>query len=152
MIKIRAHHLLCIPRFYNGGYNKIFAENMKEVCLQIRKNPNTRIKIIIGKPDSLCDKCPHLFSNKCIQSEKIGKWVVTQDKKIIKYLRIKSNSIHKAKDIFSLSIDNVNSQNIKEICKGCIFLDNCINVKVNKSFQKDLNRKQNELKNKKNTI
>ncbi len=141
MIKIRAHHLLCIPRFYSGGYNKKFADNMKEVCLQIRKNPDTKIKVISGKPDDLCEKCPYLSKNKCIRSEKIGKWVVTQDKKIIKYLKIKPNSVHKAKDIFNLSMDNITSQNIKEICKGCIFLKNCIKVDINKSFQKDLNKK-----------
>ena len=43
MIKIRGHHLLCIPRFYSGGYNKEFAENMKYICMQIRKNPDVKI-------------------------------------------------------------------------------------------------------------
>ena len=38
-IKIRGHHISCIPRFYHGGYDKTFAKNMKEICMQIRKNP-----------------------------------------------------------------------------------------------------------------
>ncbi len=140
MIKIRAHHLLCIPRFYSGGYDKKFAENMKKICLQIRKNPNTKIKIIIGKSDNLCNKCPHLYNNKCVQSEKIGRWVVAQDKKICKILGIKLNSVHQARDIFNSSIDKINENNIKNICKDCIFLKNCMKVNVNKSFQKDLNK------------
>ncbi len=141
MKKIRAHHLLCIPRFYSGGYNKKFADNMKEVCLQIRKNPNQEVKIIVGEPDDLCDKCPYLSNNKCIQSKTIGKWVIAQDKKIIKYLKIKPNNVYPARDIFNLSIDKINERNIDKVCRGCIFLDNCIEVGVNKSFQKDLNRK-----------
>ena len=141
MIKIRAHHLLCIPRFYHGGYNKEFANNMKRICLTIRKHPNTKIKIISGKPDDLCKNCPYLYKNNCIQSDTIGKWVIMQDKKVAKYLKLKPNSIHKAKDIFNLSINEINSENIKNICKGCIFLENCIKVGINKSFGKDLNKK-----------
>ncbi len=142
MIELRAHHLLCIPRFYSGGYDKIFADNMKKVCLQIRKNPNTKIKVILGKPDHLCKKCPHLSKNKCVQSEKIGKWVGTQDKKVAKYLNIEENSIYNAKDIFNSSINKLNNNNIKNICKDCIFLENCIEVGINNSFKKDLNKEK----------
>jgi len=141
MIKIRAHHLLCIPRFYHSGYNKKFADNMKKICMQIRKKPNTKIKIIIGESDDLCKKCPYLYNKGCVQSLKISKWVITQDKKVLKYLKLKENSIHKAKEIFNLSIQKVNPKTIRKVCKNCIFLDNCIKVGINKSFQKDLNKK-----------
>ena len=139
-IKIRGHHLLCIPRFYSGGYDKKFAENMKEICLEIRKNPNTKIKLVMGKPDNLCIKCPNLDNKKCILSPEISKWVIMEDKKVIKYLKLKENSIYKAKDIFNLSMEKVNPHTIKEICRKCIWLDNCLKVGINKSFRKDLNK------------
>jgi len=141
MKKIRAHHLLCIPRFYSGGYNNEFAQNMKKICLQIRKNPNRKLKVVIGKSDDICNKCPYLSNGNCIQSEKIGKWVISQDKKVAKHLKLKQNSAHKAKEIFNLAMDKVNPKNIREICKNCVFLKNCIKVGVNKSFKKDLNKK-----------
>ncbi len=141
MRKIRAHHLLCIPRFYSGGYDKMFAENMKKICLEIRKNPDIKIKIVVGKPDDLCAKCPYWDGEQCIQSKKIGKWVVYQDKKVLKYLKLKENSLHKAKDVFNLSIDKVNPKTIKVICNNCIWLNNCLKVGINKSFQKNLNKK-----------
>src|SRR3989339_147902 len=109
LIKIRAHHLLCIPRFYHGGYDKEFAKNMKNVVQDIRKNPNQEIKIVVGKDDILCDSCPYWYKNECVQSKQIGRWVVSQDKKIAKYLNLKSNSIHKAKDIFNISMNSINS-------------------------------------------
>ncbi len=140
MIKLRTHHLLCLPRFYSGGYNKLFANNMKKICMQIRKNPETKIKVIIAKPDNLCDKCPHLHHKKCVQFPEMEKWVVAEDKKIAKYLKIKKNSIHKAKDIFNLSMENINPKTIKAICHKCPWLDNCLKVGINKSFQKDLNK------------
>jgi len=141
-IKIRAHHLLCIPRFYRGGYDEKFANNMKDVVQSIRKNPNQKVKIAIGKNDDLCNSCPYWYKDKCVQSKKIGKWVVSQDKKVAKYLNLKPNSIHKAKDVFNLSMDKVNPKTIKSVCKDCIFLENCIKVGINNSFKKDLNKEK----------
>ena len=141
MIKIRTHHLACIPRFYSGGYDKKFADNMKEICLEIRKNPNTKIKVLVGKLDDLCQKCPYNWKNKCVQSKKIGKWVISQDKKVLKILKLKNNSVHKARDVFNLSMEEINPKTIKRVCKECIFLENCIKVGINNSFMKDLNKK-----------
>ncbi len=140
LIEIRAHHLLCIPRFYHGGYDKNFAENMKAVCQYTRKNPLYKVKIIIAKPDVLCKKCPHLFEGRCVQSEKIGKWVDSQDVKVAEYLNLKPNSVHIAREVFNLSMEKVNEKTIKFVCEGCIFLENCIKVGINKSFKKDLKK------------
>ena len=139
-IEIRAHHLLCIPRFYSGGYDEEFANNMKEICLYIRKHPAVKIKVIVADLDELCKKCPHKYQDRCFQSEKIGKWVVSQDKKVANFLNIKPNSIHEAKEIFNLSLEKVNENTIKSICEGCIFLSNCVKVGINNSFKKDLNK------------
>lgn len=140
MIEVRTHHLLCIPRFYSGGYNKKFADNMKNVCWTIRENPNTKIKLLVAKPDALCKKCPHWGGDKCIQSPEITKMVVAKDKEVIKYLKLKPNSIHKAKDLFNLSMEKVNDKNMRKVCKGCIFLEDCAHVGINKTFKKKLNK------------
>ena len=139
-IGIRAHQLACIPRFYHGGYDKQFADNMKNICATIRNNPNVKIKILVGKLDALCMKCSHRYKDKCIQTEKIGKWVVAQDKIVAKHLNIEANSIQRAKDVFNLSMDKINKETIESVCKDCIFLENCIKVGINNSFRKDLNK------------
>jgi len=140
LIEIRAHHLVCIPRFYNGGYSEDFAQNMKEICLHIRENPEVKIKVIVGEMDHLCDKCPHKFEEGCVQSKEIGKWVISQDEKVANFLNIELNSIHKAKDIFNLSLTKIHEDTIKSVCEGCIFHFNCMKVGVNNSFRKDLNK------------
>ena len=139
MLKIRAHHLLCIPRYYSGGYDKRFAKNMKKICLFIRRNPSTNIKITT-KCDVLCAKCLHRKGNICIQTPKMQKWVLSHDKKILNYLKLKENSICLAKDVFNISIQEVNDKTIKFVCKSCIFLDNCVKVGINNSFRKELNK------------
>ena len=139
-IEIRAHHLACIPRFYHGGYDKRFADNMKRVCTTIRKNPEVKIKVIIGKLDALCMECPHRYRDGCIQSSKIGKWVLKQDRKTAKHLGIESNSVRKARDVFNLSMEKINNETIGSVCRNCIFLENCIKVGINNSFRMDLSR------------
>lgn len=139
-IEVRAHHLACIPRFYHGGYDKQFAENMKNICATIRNNPNVKIKVLLGKLDALCMKCPHRYKDKCIQTERIGKWVVAQDKIVAEHLNLKPNSIQTAKDVFNLSMNKINKKTIESVCKDCIFLDNCTKVGINNSFRKDLNK------------
>jgi len=140
IIQIRPHHLLCIPRFYGGGYSKEFGENLKKICFDIRKNPNLKIRVL-KKCDDLCEKCPYKKDNICKKTPKLNHWILRQDDKVLKKLKLKDNSIHKARDIFNLSIDSVTSQNIKDICKGCVFLKNCIKVGINNSFKKDLNKR-----------
>jgi hypothetical protein len=141
MIKIRAHHLLCIPRFYGGGYDRAFGKNMRSICMKIRRNPRVRIRAVAGEPDDLCARCPHRHERGCVQSEEIGRWVVSQDEKVANYLGLKPGSVHAAKDVLNLSMDKVNGKTIRSVCKGCIFLDNCVRVGINSSFRKDLNRK-----------
>ena len=93
---------------------------------------------LVSELDHLCEKCPHKFEERCVQSKKIGNWVVSQDKKVANFLNIKPNSIHKAKDIFNLSLEKVNENTIKFVCKGCVFHSHCIEVGINNSFKKDL--------------
>ncbi len=138
MLKIRAHHLLCIPRYYSGGYNKKFADNMKKICLLIRKNLDIKIKII-RKCDDLCAKCPNRKGNICVQTPTMQKWVLGHDKKILNYLKLKENLIYKAKDIFNLSMNKIDLD-IAKICNTCIFVKNCFKVGINNSFRQDLNK------------
>ncbi len=139
-IKIRAHHLACIPRFYHGGYDDKFAKNMKEICLNIRKNPSQNIQVIIGELDDLCLQCPHKLENGCKQSKKIGKWVIEQDKKTANYLELKHNQIFTSREIFNLSMEKINQETIGKVCTGCIFLTNCKKVGINNTFKKNLNK------------
>ncbi|MBD3303643.1 DUF1284 domain-containing protein [Candidatus Woesearchaeota archaeon] len=140
-MEIRAHHLLCIPRFYGGGYTTEFGLNLKKICMQIRQHPNTSVKVI-RECDTICEKCPYKRDGVCKKTPKLNKWILRQDDAVFNKLKIKPNSVHKAKDIFNHSMNTINSDNLSEICKGCVFLRNCIKVGVNNSFRKNLNSKK----------
>ena len=113
---------------------------MKSVCMGIRKDPCSKIMVVVGQPDDLCLKCPYLDGRDCVQSDEIGRWVKSQDEKVLKYLGLKKGSVHQARDVFNRSFERINSDTIESVCSGCIFLDNCVKVGVNKSFYNDLNK------------
>ena len=46
--------------------------------------------MLVAEPDDLCLKCPYLDKGECVQSEEIGQWVKSQDKKVISYLNLKN--------------------------------------------------------------
>lgn len=139
MKTIRAHHLLCIPRFYRGGYNKKFSKSFKEFCFDIRNNPNKKINLV-KKSDDICKVCPHKKESICNKKPDINYWVNFQDKKVLEKLKLKENSTYKARDLFNLSINNITSKDLKEVCKGCEFLNSCLKYGINNSFKKDLNK------------
>jgi len=142
MLKIRAHHLLCIPRYYSGGYDKTFAKMHKKVCRAIRKNPEQKIKIL-RKVDDLCAKCPHRKGQICIMDSGSQENVMAHDTRVIKRLKIKENSIHKAKEIFNLSMSKI--PNVRIMCDDCdMYYNSCTGGRnhtgINNSFKEDLNK------------
>lgn len=141
IMKLRAHHLLCIPRFKGGGYSKEFCRHLRNICQLIRDNPNSKI-VVLKDCDIVCVKCPHFDkkNNICIKRPGINKHILIHDQKVLDGLKIKKDSFHKIKDVFNLSVKEIDSRKIRKICKGCEYLGYCIRYGVNKSFLKDINR------------
>lgn len=135
MIKLRAHHLLCIPRFKGGSYDKKSKERFFEIQEKIKKNPNLVFKII-RNVDYGCMACPHMKNKKCMKTPESNKAIKRLDLKVLKELKIKENSIHKARKIFKLSISKIKNRELNKICRNCEYLKYCLKHGFNKSFIK----------------
>lgn len=136
MIKLRAHHLVCLSRFHNEGwYNKNFEKNFKSIFKKILLNPEVKIKVL-RNCDDICLKCPHKSKDVCAKPSKykISHWVRVMDNKVMRLTKIKPNSIHTAENAFNMIIDKIKNKDLREICKGCEYLSSCLKVRVNKSF------------------
>ncbi|MBM3233989.1 DUF1284 domain-containing protein [Candidatus Pacearchaeota archaeon] len=136
MIKLRAHHLLCLSRNYatkDEWYNKKLTQHAHKIHSRLIKNPNLKIKII-KKCDDICKKCPHRKGKICKKREKINYWIKVMDNKVLRLIKIKPNTKHKASELFKLTINNITNKDLRDICRGCEFLKNCIKYRVNKSF------------------
>jgi len=141
-LNLRAHHLLCIPRYYSGGYSKVFAKQHKKICMSIRANPGLKIKIV-KKCDDLCGKCPSMKDNVCTMKNDSNKNILQRDSKVLKLLNLKENSVHIAKEIFNLSMNKIPS--VKAVCVKCDpYYKSCTTINngtgINNSFRQDLNK------------
>ena len=138
-MKIRAHHLLCIPRYYRGiVYDRRYSENLRGICEYIRNNPDSMIKLTL-KCDDICSKCPHMIADSCNKKPGINKRIINRDKQVLSMLNLEQKNAYKAKDIFNLSIEKIGEKEIAVICHTCQFIDHCLKWGVNNSFRKDIN-------------
>ena len=137
MIKLRAHHLVCLSRANcsGGWYNIKLKRRVLKILHKIKGNPNLKIKLI-KKCDDICIKCPYQNKRICEKRPKINYWIVVMDNKFLKKFKLKENSIHKAKDIFNLVLKRINNKDLKQICKGCKFLRYCLKLGLNMPFVK----------------
>lgn len=138
-MKIRAHHLLCIPRFRGGGYSKEAGRHLRSTCKSIRENPEKKIRVVM-ECDDICLKCPHFNGKICVKRKGINKIILAHDDRVLKKLGIKKNMNYEIRNIFNLSVREIGSEQLKDICKGCGFLEYCIKYGINTSFVKDINK------------
>jgi hypothetical protein len=136
-MRIRAHHLLCIPRFKGGGYDKKIRKKMFLVQKKIIKNSKLKVRLV-KKCDYICLSCPFFNKNKCRKRKNIEYWINIQENKIVKRLKIRYNQNFLAKNIFMLSINEIKNKELKNICRGCEYLKYCLKHGINKSFIKKL--------------
>jgi hypothetical protein len=139
MIQLRAHHLLCMSRFHNEGwYSKDFEKNFKSILNKIMANREVKIKIL-RDCDDVCKKCPHKGKDVCAKPSKykISHWVRVMDNKVMRLIKIKPNSNHNAGEVLSKA-GEISNKNLKNICKGCEYLANCLKIGVNKQIKERL--------------
>lgn len=68
MLKLRAHHLNCIPRFNGRGYSKEFCKNMQSIKERFLNGEEYEI---VSTADDVCCFCPNLINGVCIDDEKV---------------------------------------------------------------------------------
>ena len=125
-MKIRAHHFLCMQGFQGYGYNKAFTDNLKKIIERLKKTPGIENKIII-ECDIICSACPHNKSGLCEKNKNSGREIQNMDLKVLKKLGLKSGTIIKLKDIFSLIDEKIKTAtDAQDICGNCLWQDKCL--------------------------
>jgi hypothetical protein len=113
MYKIRGHHLFCLVGFRGMGYSKEFAENMKRIHQELRKNPKTLIHII-ECIDQICEKYPNCGKYHC-QDENI----YIRDKQILEKLGIQIGQTLTWEEIESRIQKFATPEDIDILCESC---------------------------------
>lgn len=103
-IKIRYHHLMCIPRFVGKGYSEDFCKNLRNVQKALKDNDYT----LVDHCDNICMCCPSNINGKCANEELVKK-----------YDDLVKDKLDKGQKLFP-----------KDICSDCCWYNICKDMDV----------------------
>lgn len=125
VLRIRAHHLLCMQGFQGYGYSQNFVDNMTEIINNIKSTPGLLVEII-SECDSVCLCCPHNVGGVCSKEPDSREKIKKMDMEVLRRLDINEGAKIFAKDIFGLV--NTKLKRISdaiEICGDCSWRAQC---------------------------
>ncbi len=124
LLKIRAHHILCMQGFQGLGYSKEFTRNMTLISEKIQKNPSFFIKIII-EADSICEYCPNLLDGLCNLEMDSLKLISSMDSLVLKSLKMESGSVISSVQLKNLA-SSLTPKKVEKICGDCSWRADCL--------------------------
>lgn len=115
MLLLRPHHINCIF-FYKGlGYSEDFIDGMNNTLTLLKKNPNTKIKLIINC-DDLCVNCPNKqIDDVCVTKEKVAKL----DYNTLQIYNLKENEEYTFNEIIDTVYKHFIKNKFHKICSAC---------------------------------
>ncbi|MDR0900784.1 MAG: DUF1284 domain-containing protein [Methanobrevibacter sp.] len=140
VIKLRAHHLICLQGYQGYGYDKSFKLNLENILNELEQIKDIKVKILSSN-DDLCDCCPHLKENQCYlgieesnrknpskkEIEESDNRIINMDLAILEKTSIKENKeygINKLYDIVNNTFQTI--EDIQKICGNCRWQEQCL--------------------------
>lgn len=118
MLKLRAHHGLCIQFFQGKGYNKAFVKNMTKTIHSLKKESLVQI---IDSCDVLCKCCPHNRNGECEHNNIVH----SLDLQTLNSANVLPGTICTWKEYTDKILKIITSSKRKDICKGCEWSSIC---------------------------
>lgn len=122
ILKIRAHHLLCVQGFQGYGYSDKFVEHMGKIAKYIKENPNAKIRII-DHCDNICEACKNNINDVCNNRESVD----NMDKRLLDKLKLNSEQVVTVSEVFNLVTSKFQGlKDAHEICEECSWSEKCL--------------------------
>mgnify|MGYP000951224147 CR=1 FL=1 len=122
VIKIRAHHLLCMQGFQGYGYSQGFQRNLEEIINYLESNPYSSLKLV-ADTDVICLKCPHLEDGHCDRYSYPA--IRDMDLKVLEKLDLEVGVIEPVQKLLS-QVKAWNIHDLREVCGECSWKDKCL--------------------------
>ncbi len=124
VVVLRAHHLLCLQGFVGEGYSREFIKNMYEVLERLKEE---KVKIVVGKVDDICSKCPNNVEEKCNLFQNSEEVISLMDKKVGEILELNLNNLYIFDNLIKIINENINTKlKAFSICGNCRWQNVCI--------------------------
>ena len=119
ILKLRAHHGMCLAFFEGKGYSDTFTLHMGSILEKMRGNP---VLQIVTNGDMICKKCPNSKENTCITQEKVKIY----DQKVLADCEL-SKGVTLSWEEFSFLVEEriLKKGKRREICSNCQWHEIC---------------------------
>ena len=118
-MKLRPHHLLCLPNFIGEGYDDAFCANMA-ACK--RKLAAEGVFELTAGADELCAACPHRRGEDCDAREKVARY----DAAAVRLLGLEPGQRYDAAALFArVRAEIFTPGRLAEICPDCEWFHLC---------------------------
>lgn len=115
-LRLRVHHLLCIPLYQGYGYGGDFCENMESVIRRLAGCPDTALRAVCG-PDMICAGCPNLTARGACRTS--GKNVDEKDRSLADQLGIREGGQYTYRQLLLRARQKLTEQIFDASCRNC---------------------------------
>ncbi|MCD6461727.1 MAG: DUF1284 domain-containing protein [Thermoplasmata archaeon] len=130
VLRLRPHHLLCIPRYVGEGYGEDFNRAMARA--RDFMEAGGMVELVRGE-DDICCSCPHApphtpggrYGSGSAEICSTG-WVSRLDDLVLRLLALEYGLVERGDVLLSRSRARVPT--VKEVCVGCPWLELCLQV------------------------
>lgn len=119
-MKLRPHHLLCIPKYTGHGYSEDFTAHMNGLVAQLKAHPETPVTLVSGC-DDLCGCCPNNEQGSCSSLAKVS----GMDAAVLAIVQKHSGTWQELSRAAAPIFEN---QDFERICGNCSWFDLCKNT------------------------
>lgn len=121
-IRLRAHHLLCIPGFQGIGYTTDFIHNLYRVKRMVEEQPGLAIEVVDGC-DDICRACPNMRDGTCYRGDEKPNGTVREiDRRVLERLGVRPGDRLRSAELYARIGEKIRPDDIGEICNGCEWL------------------------------
>lgn len=119
IMKIRAHHGMCLAFFEGKGYSDGFTEHMQIILDKMQSNPKLQI---VAKGDIICKKCPNLKDGVCNTPDLVQEY----DRQVLLRCGLKENTEINWEEFSKLVTEKILAKGKRqEICGNCQWTEIC---------------------------
>lgn len=116
-MKLRPHHLLCIPKYTGHGYSEGFTAHMNHLVAVLKAHPETPVTLVSGC-DDLCGSCPNNDQGSCTSLEKVS----AMDAAVLAIVQKDSGTWQALSGAAAPIFEN---QDFERICGNCSWFELC---------------------------
>ena len=117
-MKLRVHHLLCVPLYCGHGYSDAFVKNMDQKAAELKRGCRVCLQT---DPDEICASCPNLVqkAGEAARCSLDRNHVQTKDERLLTALQLEAGREYDSMQLWKAVRDRMTQEIFEGSCGRC---------------------------------